>query len=60
MSISLATLGKFCYRKIFVNETGGGTYGYPEWEPKKPQVVVEGPSETNIKKTIKITNIEEG
>lgn len=60
MSISLATLGKFCYKKITEIETGGGTYGYPEWEPKKPQVVVESPSETNIKRAINITYIEEG
>lgn len=57
MSIGIATLGMFNYQREFV--TGGGTYGYPEWEPKKPQVVVEGPTETNKKTSIKITHIEE-
>jgi hypothetical protein len=60
MSISIATMGKFIPATggtgVQIIETGGGTYGYPMWEPKKPKVIISPfKDKERRKKDIKIT-----
>jgi len=68
MSIAIATMGKYVrYTLQTGSREGGGTYGYPVWEPfrkSKPQVVVRSVSVDDKlrrqKPRVKIETIENG
>jgi hypothetical protein len=68
MSIAIATMGKYVrYTLQTGSREGGGTYGYPVWEPerqRKPQVVVRSVSVDNkVRKKrprVKIETVENG
>ncbi len=56
MSVSIATMGKFC-PSIIVKEVGGGSsYG---WERKKPQIIVSDVYDEEDYIKIRITKVTE-